>query len=57
MIGIFSIFGPFGLGAVLSDRHDFREAASRRLRDIVYALFLPIFFTHTGLRTNVGLLE
>jgi Kef-type K+ transport system membrane component KefB len=56
-IGIFSIFGPFVLGAVLSDRHDFREAVERRLREIVYALFLPIFFTYTGLRTDIGLLH
>ncbi len=57
MIGIFSIFGPFILGAVMSDQHEFREAVIRRLREIVYAMFLPIFFTYTGLRTNVGLLE
>ncbi len=56
-IGIFAIFGPFVLGAVLSDQHEFREAVGRQLREIVYALFLPIFFTYTGLRTNVGLLE
>lgn len=56
-IGIFSIFGPFVLGAVLSDRHEFAEAVRKRLRDIVYALFLPIFFTYTGLRTDVGSLE
>ncbi len=56
-IGIFSIFGPFVLGAVLSDRHPFREAIVGRLRQIVYALFLPIFFTYTGLRTDIGLLE
>ncbi|MCA9175455.1 MAG: cation:proton antiporter [Planctomycetales bacterium] len=57
VIGIFSIFGPFVLGAVLSDHHDFREAVGRKLREMVHALFLPIFFTYTGLRTNVGLLE
>jgi Kef-type K+ transport system membrane component KefB len=56
-IGIFSIFGPFVLGAVLSEQHEFREAVGRRLKDTVYAMFLPIFFTYTGLRTNVGLLE
>ncbi|MEO8494401.1 MAG: cation:proton antiporter [Planctomycetota bacterium] len=56
-IGIFSVFGPFVLGSVLSDQHEFREAAQRRLRETVYAMFLPIFFTYTGLRTNVGLLE
>ncbi|MCA9189250.1 MAG: cation:proton antiporter, partial [Planctomycetales bacterium] len=56
-IGVFAIFGPFVLGAVLSDRHAFRDAVGRRLREMVYALFLPVFFTYTGLRTNVGLLE
>ncbi len=55
-IGIFAIFGPFVLGAVLSDCHSFREAISRQLQPLVYALLLPIFFTYTGLRTNVGLL-
>ncbi|MCA9212123.1 MAG: cation:proton antiporter [Planctomycetales bacterium] len=56
-IGIFSIFGPFVLGAALSGQHEFRDATTRRLREIVYALFLPIFFTYSGLHTNVGLLE
>lgn len=56
-IGVFAIFGPFVLGAALSDHTDFRDAVGRRLRVIVYALFLPIFFTYTGLRTNVGVLD
>lgn len=54
VIGIFSIFGPFVLGAVLSGHHEFREAITRRLRDFVNVFFLPIFFTYTGLRTDVG---
>lgn len=56
-IGIFSIFGPFVLGAALWDQHLLRAAVTRRLRDFVTAFFLPIFFTYTGLRTNVGTLE
>ncbi len=56
-IGIFSIFGPFVLGAALWDRPRLREAVERRLRDVVYVFFLPIFFTYTGLRTDVGQLE
>ncbi len=56
-IGIFSIFGPFVLGAMLSAQQPFCEAAKRRLQMIVYALFLPIFFTFTGLRTNIGSLD
>lgn len=53
-IGIFAIFGAFFMGAVLSGEHEFRQAVGRRLRDLVTAFFLPIFFTYTGLRTNVG---
>src|SRR5207248_1316121 len=44
LIGLFSIFGAFIMGAVLYDQHEFREAVSRRLRDFVTVFFLPIFF-------------
>lgn len=57
LIGIFAVFGAFYLGAVLSDQQEFRAAVTRRLRDIVTAFFLPIFFTYTGLRTNIGTLD
>jgi len=53
VIGIFAIFGPFILGATLSDQVEFREAVTAKLRDIVTSFFLPIFFTYTGLRTEV----
>jgi Kef-type K+ transport system membrane component KefB len=57
LIGIFAIFGAFFLGAVLSGEHAFRQAVSRRLRDFVTVFFLPIFFTYTGLRTEVRSLD
>jgi Kef-type K+ transport system membrane component KefB len=53
-IGIFSIFGGFVMGAIIYDMHEFREAVVRRLRDFVTVFFLPIFFTFTGLRTDIG---
>jgi Kef-type K+ transport system membrane component KefB len=53
-IGVFAVFGPFCLGVVLSDEHEFRAAAGRRLRDVVSAFFLPIFFAYTGLRTDLN---
>lgn len=55
-IGIFAIFGPFILGAVLSPEPGLREAVSKKLRDIVTGFFLPIFFASTGLRTDIGAL-
>src|SRR5262249_54667577 len=57
LIGIFAIFGAFFAGAVLSGEKEFREAVARRLRELVTAFFLPIFFTYTGLRTHIGSLD
>jgi Kef-type K+ transport system membrane component KefB len=53
LIGIFAIFGAFLFGVILSGEADFREAIARRLHDLVTSFFLPIFFTYTGLRTDV----
>jgi len=54
LIGIFAIFGAFLLGAALSGSARVREAISAPLSDFVTIFFLPIFFTYTGLRTNIG---
>jgi Kef-type K+ transport system membrane component KefB len=57
LIGIFAVFGPFVLGAVLSDQADLRRAAHAKLHDVVTGFFVPVFFTYTGLRTDVGALH
>jgi len=54
IIGIFSIFGAFLTGALLYDQKEFAHAISLRLRDFTTVFFLPIFFTYTGLRTDIG---
>jgi Kef-type K+ transport system membrane component KefB len=52
-LGIFAIFGGFA-GGVLFHRHkEFVEAWHRQVGRFVLVLFLPVFFTYTGLRTNV----
>ena len=56
-IGIFAIFGAFLLGTVLSDEIEFREVFARHMRDFLTVFVLPIFFTYTGLRTNIGALD
>lgn len=56
LIGIFAIFGAFFFGAVLSGERAFCEAVLRRMRDFTTVFFLPIFFTFTGLRTDIGTL-
>jgi Kef-type K+ transport system membrane component KefB len=57
LIGIFAIFGAFLFGAICSREAVLREAVRRRMLDFVSAFFLPIFFTYTGLRTDVGTLD
>jgi len=39
---------------VLSDQHEFRDAVHRTLSGLVTVFFLPLFFTYTGLRTDIG---
>jgi Kef-type K+ transport system membrane component KefB len=56
LIGISAVFGALLFGAALSDRPGLREAVSARLKDVVTTLLLPVFFTATGLRTDVGTL-
>lgn len=53
LIGIFAVFGAFLLGAVLSDQEDLRTAAAAKLHDVVTGFFVPVFFTYTGLRTDI----
>lgn len=56
-IGIFSVFGAFFMGAVLHDQKALCDAVGRQMRDFVTVFFLPIFFTFTGLRTDIGSLD
>ncbi len=55
-IGISSLFGPFMLGAVLYDQDEFRRGVFESMKHFVTAFFLPIFFTFTGLHTDMGTL-
>ena len=56
-LGIFAIFGGFMMGVILHDEHEVIEAWKERIGHFVMVFFLPIFFTYTGLRTNVGSLD
>jgi Kef-type K+ transport system membrane component KefB len=57
LIGIFAVFGAFLLGAVLSDQADLQRAAHAKMHDIVTSFFVPVFFTYTGLRTDISALH
>ena len=53
-LGVFAIVGGFVIGVALHDDRCFVEEWKRRVGPIVQALFLPIFFAYTGLRTDIG---
>jgi Kef-type K+ transport system membrane component KefB len=57
VIGIFAIFGGFMLGVLLHDQRALVEAWRNRVGHFVNVFFVPVFFTYTGLRTDIGLLH
>lgn len=56
-LGIFAIFGGFMVGVLLHDQADLVEAWKQKAADLVTVFFLPIYFTYTGLRTDLGALD
>jgi len=52
-IGIFAIFGGFIMGVLVHDQPKFVALWKKTVGDFVLVFFLPIFFTYTGLRTNI----
>jgi Kef-type K+ transport system membrane component KefB len=53
-LGIFAIFGGFLMGVLLHDEPELVQAWRASVGRFVLVFFLPIFFTYTGLRTNIG---
>lgn len=56
-IGVFAIIGGFVLGVVLHEQRAFVAEWRDRVGSLVNVLFLPLFFTYTGLRTDIGTLS
>ena len=55
-LGVFAIIGGFVVGVMLHDDRAFVAEWKSKVAPTVNTLLLPIFFTYTGLRTDVGLL-
>ncbi|WP_428423150.1 cation:proton antiporter [Methylibium sp.] len=53
-LGIFAVFGGFMVGVLLHQEQRFVRAWNDKVGSFVNVFFLPIFFTYTGLRTDVG---
>lgn len=57
VLGLFSIFGAFLLGTALHQETGLVKTWREKFADFVIIALVPIFFTNTGLRTEVGSLN
>ncbi|MDC5645977.1 cation:proton antiporter [Acinetobacter baumannii] len=56
-LGVFSIAGGIILGIALKKSELLHKEWKEKISPLVYTIFLPIFFTYTGLRTDIGSLQ
>jgi len=57
IIGIHAIFGAFLAGLVTPHDHGFAHKLTEKIEDLVTLVFIPLYFTASGLRTQIGLLN
>ncbi|KAF9035009.1 hypothetical protein BDZ89DRAFT_1062262 [Hymenopellis radicata] len=57
IIGVHAIFGGFLAGLVIPHDNGFAISLVEKIEDLVSILLLPLYFTLSGLRTNLGLLD
>jgi Kef-type K+ transport system membrane component KefB len=57
ILGVHPIFGGFLAGLVIPHESGFAIALTEKLEDLVSLLFLPLYFTLSGLKTDLGLLN
>ncbi|MFG1701084.1 cation:proton antiporter [Nonomuraea sp. NPDC049309] len=53
-IGVYSVFGGFFAGLAMPRNAAFRQVLHGRMMDVVSTLLLPVFFTFSGLNTQLG---
>ncbi|KZS91521.1 hypothetical protein SISNIDRAFT_456745 [Sistotremastrum niveocremeum HHB9708] len=56
-IGVHAIFGGFLAGLIIPRENGLAIALTEKLEDMVTIIFLPLYFTLSGLSTNLGLLD
>jgi Kef-type K+ transport system membrane component KefB len=57
LIGIHLIFGAFLMGVIMPKDAGFTKEIAIRLEEFILIIMLPVFFAHSGLRTQIGLLN
>lgn len=57
IIGVHPIFGAFMVGLIIPREGRFNIKVTEKMEDLIGALLLPLYFTLSGLKTNLGLLD
>ncbi|MDR1645540.1 MAG: cation:proton antiporter [Tannerellaceae bacterium] len=57
ILGLHALFGAFIAGVIMPANIKFRKILTEKVEDVSLALFLPLFFVSTGLRTEIALLN
>ncbi|KAJ1648701.1 hypothetical protein LPJ64_000020 [Coemansia asiatica] len=57
IIGIHAIFGGFIVGVIVPHDGGFAIKVTEKIEDVVQIFFLPIYFTLSGLKTNLSSLD
>ncbi|KAJ7623138.1 Sodium/hydrogen exchanger family-domain-containing protein [Roridomyces roridus] len=57
IIGVHAIFGAFLVGLIVPREGSLAIALTEKLEDMVSIIFLPLYFTLSGLSTDLGLLD
>lgn len=57
ILGIHALFGAFMAGVVMPSNVKFRKIMTEKVEDVALAIFLPLFFVSTGLKTQIGLIS
>lgn len=57
IIGVHPIFGAFMVGLIVPRENRFNIKVTEKMEDLIGALLLPLYFTLSGLKTNLGLLN
>ncbi|KAF9222988.1 hypothetical protein BS17DRAFT_164594 [Gyrodon lividus] len=57
IVGVNAIFGAFVVGVIVPREGGVALAFAEKLEDMVSIIFLPLYFTVSGLKTNLGLIN
>ncbi|CAH7683695.1 Sodium/hydrogen exchanger family-domain-containing protein [Phakopsora pachyrhizi] len=57
IIGVHAIFGGFLIGTIMPHDGGFANKLASKIEDLVTVFFLPLYFTLSGLSTDLGLLS